>query len=787
MTLKETLQNAARKALGIKSTTNFGWLWTDWSSFGRTGIGGPNYDLLRTDWGAATAQTLSVAAYRAVDARMRAVGSMPWRIMATNSDKPIDESTNTERKHPLGKALYNARRELKYPLFSMWEMSMCITGKAFIEPIVNRNEFTVGLDWLNPLGVQIVPIRGVIDHYMYSGEDGTARYEYDELVYERFPTLLSDYEGLSPLYVALDRINIELNTDRFLRSFFANDSRFGQIITPKDGMENFGDHEIQQIQQQLKASQGSRNAWRSFISPIPIDSVIQDSPDLSQHVETIDRVETTIYTALGVPRPVAGDVDSQRYQASPESLNWFYQNTVLPRCRDIEQIINTEILPRFDKERVGRFEFDTSEWERLSETRKVQLEFMERGYQNGVVTFNELRGFYNNYVTGIELQPIANGDLFKVPGDGILSTEDELGKVTAEQPVVEAGGGDFTEAPDNVEDAPDDSAPQPEQPAPTDRAAQDSALDELRTWRRYVKKHDNIRGLDFETFHLEDWQRSRIKFALRDVFTGGHFATAWADAFDAVEQSITGKIKDGIVDNKYVEFVKAYADSLVYTGIDDVDKIGEYLVAHNIRIAAQKAIQATRIDFEDSVEDLLLEAVAGNIDRRRFGNRLRNLVQVAIGKAFIDGLEDGGITEPQLTDEDSDWIGDFFDEQRKYVIELTNAIYKDDRVTEDEAKGKPAMWFNKSVVPAYHEGLASASKNGAFEWVLGKTEEHCRSCLKLDGQVRRISFWQDNIMPQSGALACKGYRCDCRLQPSDRALSRGRLPAWRAIMHDHAH
>ena len=57
---------------------------------------------------------------------------------------------------------------------------------------------------------------------------------------------------------------------------------------------------------------------------------------------------------------------------------------------------------------------------------------------------------------------------------------------------------------------------------------------------------------------------------------------------------------------------------------------------------------------------------------------------------------------------------------------------------------------------------------------------NCNSCLKLDGKVKRASWWtENNVLPRvPGApwLACKGWRCQCGLFPTDKPLSRGRMP-----------
>jgi 2'-5' RNA ligase len=223
--------------------------------------------------------------------------------------------------------------------------------------------------------------------------------------------------------------------------------------------------------------------------------------------------------------------------------------------------------------------------------------------------------------------------------------------------------------------------------------------------------------------------------------------------------------------------------------------IAEMVGKQRQRITVSEAIQATRIDFESTVEDVVGAAVAGRIDRRKFGNALRNAIEVGIRKAYLDGLEDGGVTGAELSDDDMDWLNRWMDKQRQFVINLTNAIYKDDRVTPGEVDGKAIMWWNGSVAPAYAQALVSAASNASFERVLGNTEEHCRDCKRIAGQVRRASFWKRiGIWGASGKTECGGWQCECKNVPTDRPLSRGRFPILYgpkgkgiSQMHTHEH
>lgn len=180
-----------------------------------------------------------------------------------------------------------------------------------------------------------------------------------------------------------------------------------------------------------------------------------------------------------------------------------------------------------------------------------------------------------------------------------------------------------------------------------------------------------------------------------------------------------------------------------------------------------KAIQATRIQFEDAFEDLLTAALAGDITRRQWSGRLRSLLELNIYRAFLDGLRDGGVDDPPEAEE-QEQINALIAEQGQYIKGLADTIFKDEDtvLSEAVASQKPAMWFNKSVNPAYQAGIAAADGNGLYEWVYGDTE-HCSDCRKLNGQRHRMKdYTRKGLLPKSSDLECKGFYCECNLVKS---------------------
>lgn len=175
----------------------------------------------------------------------------------------------------------------------------------------------------------------------------------------------------------------------------------------------------------------------------------------------------------------------------------------------------------------------------------------------------------------------------------------------------------------------------------------------------------------------------------------------------------------------------------------------------------EKAIQATRLDFEADLEDLIAGARSGDVTRRRFGIILRDLLRKYGLQAYKDGLLDGGIEDDELDDDDTADYLVLLAAQSVYVTGLGDTLYSDG-ITDAEAAQKPQMWWNKSLRPFYDAGRLSADKNGLYEFAGDDGEESCSTCSRLKGQRHRLKDWvRRQLRPgvDTNSFECKGFQC----------------------------
>lgn len=158
----------------------------------------------------------------------------------------------------------------------------------------------------------------------------------------------------------------------------------------------------------------------------------------------------------------------------------------------------------------------------------------------------------------------------------------------------------------------------------------------------------------------------------------------------------------------------------------------------------------------------------------------RRAVEQAIEKAWLEGAAECGIQADELTVEELTARDEFIFNQNDFA-----AGFIDDIAAQSKANGgnltpllqRGEMWVNQ-YESARGQAEAMACADEKRVWRLGRTE-HCATCLALNGQVRRLSFWQNNVMPRMAPnpkLICGGWRCQCTLQKTDAPISRGRLP-----------
>lgn len=193
--------------------------------------------------------------------------------------------------------------------------------------------------------------------------------------------------------------------------------------------------------------------------------------------------------------------------------------------------------------------------------------------------------------------------------------------------------------------------------------------------------------------------------------------------------------------------------------------------------------------YEESYRRSLRSAVRGlwkgELDYDLFFDAMLSAIQMFLPKAGYEGAAEVGVSPADLSPEEKTVIQQTTSQETNYIHGLAEAVEQN-----VEVGGKLGTLFNRVElwVKRYND-LKNRIKMIAggdqkLEWVLNPAKENCPSCQKLNGQVRRASYWKRvDVRPQHPTkLECMISAggpsvCGCEFVPTNEPCSRGPLPA----------
>lgn len=204
---------------------------------------------------------------------------------------------------------------------------------------------------------------------------------------------------------------------------------------------------------------------------------------------------------------------------------------------------------------------------------------------------------------------------------------------------------------------------------------------------------------------------------------------------------------------------------------------------------AFKSVDSVVEEYHDDLVSLFNKVWADDLLPSEAERRHKALVRADAEPAFIEGLAEGGVDEPELDEGDTatirEWIAiqigsvpGLWDDIERTLREFSGGVINSAtlRQRKDGYLSRLETWA-RALRDLAGLGKASALKNMMVTWRYGDAE-HCRVCERLNGTKKRLSWFIDKgYIPQevgSETLDCGGYHCRCELVDS-----RGRtvLPA----------
>ncbi len=176
-----------------------------------------------------------------------------------------------------------------------------------------------------------------------------------------------------------------------------------------------------------------------------------------------------------------------------------------------------------------------------------------------------------------------------------------------------------------------------------------------------------------------------------------------------------------------------------------------------------KDIDATGAAFTSDIQAAIQDGIDRVTTKAGTASRIRGAI-VRYGKlAFMDGLEDGGVDKGELDEDDLRVIADDNVADSVYVSNLVNEIFSAAGIKET-AEARAALWIS-TLNRFYYDGIASADKNGMYEFVGDDGVENCRTCKKLKGQKHRMKDWvKKQLIPgkDHDSFECGSWEPHCQ-------------------------
>lgn len=173
----------------------------------------------------------------------------------------------------------------------------------------------------------------------------------------------------------------------------------------------------------------------------------------------------------------------------------------------------------------------------------------------------------------------------------------------------------------------------------------------------------------------------------------------------------------------------------------------------------------------------------GTLDFEGFFAAFETAIRLNFPRAWAEGMQKVGLDFSEITREEQLKLDEAIINERNYIFPFGVEI--EENTKEKGGALTPLFLRVEKWLPRYMAlvslAMQMAQSDPKLMWVRN-AKDSCRSCVRLNGQVRRASVWSRyQLRPQAPSLECmrkaRGVPvCRCEFHPTDAPLSRGRLP-----------
>jgi len=251
---------------------------------------------------------------------------------------------------------------------------------------------------------------------------------------------------------------------------------------------------------------------------------------------------------------------------------------------------------------------------------------------------------------------------------------------------------------------------------------------------------------------------------------------------DGLDAYLRGKIRKHILTPPSRTFVQFSGEGPVFFRVGGKVPPGLVPVSE-----ADSRLSESAADYRSGLRTTIRGLWLGVLDYYEAYDNLDSVIRKGMTSAWAEGAATCGIAPDEMSPEERLELQQAIIDALGYVDGLLTFVMAHSKAEGGKlgVVGKTGgvmsrvdLWVNR-YEEIRQKAMTIACADMKTRWTLG-VSEHCDSCVKLAGKIKRNSYWQKvGILPRvPGAdyLDCRGYACQCTLVPTDEPLSKGPLP-----------
>lgn len=198
----------------------------------------------------------------------------------------------------------------------------------------------------------------------------------------------------------------------------------------------------------------------------------------------------------------------------------------------------------------------------------------------------------------------------------------------------------------------------------------------------------------------------------------------------------------------------------------------------DVPLVEQDSIQ---VNYRGAIRSMVRGLWTGVIDIDQAFDAGDVAIRNSLTRAWNAGMQSVGVMPSEQSPEERIEIAQIINNEVSRLFSFLLDIEDNDKASGAKLAphmNRAEMWISR-VADVESRARVAARTDPKLKWVLGPTE-HCKSCVRVAGKVKRASSWKKAGIhprnPPNSMLDCGGYRCQCDLVPTTEPLSRGPLP-----------